>query len=77
MAKYKEWEITTLVKGKTGTGFGMFRFRGDSKLLAHEHATWLRDNKSFTDEHGKVLVSDNVNERVRNLAVRFVGWVEE
>ncbi len=69
MAKYKEWEVTTMT--------GAFRFRGDSKKLAHDHAVWLRDNRSFTDEYGAVFVSDNVDEKVRGVAVRFVGWADE
>ena len=66
--KVKYWEITT----KSGP----FKFYANDKALAHSHAMTLRNDTYFTDKHGAVLVSDNVNEKVRAIAVRFVGWVE-
>ena len=71
--KVREWEITTRKDGKYST----FRFCADNKELAHDHAMTLKHDIDFEYLHGKVMVSDNVNERVREIAVRFVGWTED
>ena len=71
MSKIREWEITTRKNGEYGT----FRFVADNKELAHDHAMTLK-NDPFCNL-GWVMVSDNINERVRELAVRFVGWTEK
>lgn len=64
--KQRAWEITT--------ERGPFAFVADSKVLAHDHAMMLRDDPSFVKEYGQVLVSSNVNEKVRAISVRMVGW---
>lgn len=64
--KQRAWEITT--------ERGPFAFVAESKVLAHDHATTLRDDPSFVKDYGQVLVSDNVDEKVRAISVRFVGW---
>lgn len=72
--KRKNWEITIR---KAGLGYGTFRFEAANKILAHDHAMTLKHDIDFEWLHGRVMVSDNINERVRAIAVRFVGWKEE
>ena len=69
----RQWEITT--RNHKGE-YGSFRFCADSKVLAHDHAMTLRDDIDFTYLHGTPQVSRNLNERIRHIAVRFVGWIE-
>ncbi len=64
----KQWAVTT----ENGT----FHFVAGSKALAHSHAMTLQADPGFVLEHGRVMVSENVNEKVRHIAVRFVGWIE-
>lgn len=68
--KQRTWEITT-ARGKQ---FDTFIFFAENKELAHAHAVMLRDDPNFVKDHGKVLLSDNVDEKVRAIAVRFAGW---
>lgn len=72
MAKQREWEITMLKDGQLGT----FRFGALDKELAHDHAMTLLGDPAFTAKHGIPQVSPNVNERMRGIAVRCVGWTE-
>ncbi len=65
----RQWAIST--------DMGTFHFVAESKVLAHDHAVMLRDDPSFTAEYGRVFVSDNLNEKVRHITVRFDQWVEE
>ncbi len=64
----REWEISTQK--------GAFTFVAENKTLAHDHAMCLKLDPAFGREHGEVLVSGNVDERVRFIGVRFVGWTE-
>lgn len=68
IVKQREFEITT--------DNGPFRFLADSKELAHAHAMQLRSDKRFVERHGDVIVSDNVDESIRHISVRFKQWVE-
>ena len=70
--KTREWEITTRKNGEYGT----FTFAADNKELAHDHAMTLKHDIDFEYLHGKVMVSDNINERVRSIAVRCIGWTD-
>ena len=78
--KIKMWEISTrkvIPGGRYGSfQYGTFEFAGDNKVLAHDHAMTLKHDIDFEYLHGKVMVSENVNERVRSIAVRFIGWRE-
>ncbi len=65
----RQWEIST--------DSGPFLFVADNKELAHDHATMLRDDPDFVKDYGAVLVSDNLIEKVRHIAVRFKRWVYE
>jgi hypothetical protein len=65
----RQWAITT--------DMGTFHFVAESKVLAHDHATMLRDDPTFTARYGRVFVSDNLNEKVRHLGVRFTRWVNQ
>jgi len=69
----RQYEITTKKNGKYGT----FRFVAHNKELAHDHAMTLKHDIDFEYCYGTVMVSDNPKERVREIAVRFVGWIEE
>jgi hypothetical protein len=68
--KQRTWEFTTA----DGKQFDTFTFVAENKQLAHDHAMMLRDDPGFVKEHGSVLVSPNVDEKARNISVRFVGW---
>ncbi len=65
----RQWEIST--------DMGTFAFVAESKQLAHDHAVMLRDDPDFVKEYGRVFVSDNLNEKVKHITVRFSKWVEE
>jgi len=65
----RQWEIST--------ESGPFLFVAEDKELAHAHATMLRDDPDFVNDYGAVLVSDNLNEKVRSIAVRFTRWVSK
>lgn len=67
--KIRQWEIST--------ESGPFLFVADNKELAYDHAIKLRDDSDFVNKYGTVLVSDNFNEKVRYIAVRFKRWVDE
>lgn len=69
--KIREWEITHRKNGEYGT----FRFVAENKELAHAHAMNLKYDP-LDNSLGWVMVSDNIDERVRDIAVRFVGWKE-
>lgn len=66
----RQWEITCRKDGKYFT----HEFVAENKELAHDHAMTLKYNP-LSDELGWVMVSDNINERVREIAVRFKRWV--
>lgn len=65
----RQWEIST--------ESGPFLFVADNKELAHDHVTKLRGDSDFVNKYGVILVSDNLNEKVRSIAVRFKRWVNE
>ena len=65
----RQWEIST--------ESGPFLFVADNKELAYDHATKLRNDSDFVNKYGVVLVSDNLNEKIRGIAVRFKRWVDE
>ena len=64
----KMWQINVVNDGQPE----VFEFQADNKALAHSHAMSLKHDPGFH----QVLVSDNLDERVRSVAVRFVGWAE-
>lgn len=66
----RQWEITTRKNGEYGT----FLFVAENKELAHAHAMELKYNP-LDDSLGWIMVSDNIDERVREIAVRFKRWV--
>lgn len=72
MSKIREWEITTYKNGEYST----FTFVAENKELAHDHAMTLKYDPDFRYAVGRPMVSDNINERVRSIAVRFIGWTE-
>jgi len=67
--KQRTWNVTV---EKDGEQFE-FLFYADNKELAHAHAVTLRDHP-ISDHFDRVLVSDNVDEKVRAVGVRFAGW---
>lgn len=67
----REWEIG--IVRKSDGAHRTFTFVADSKALAHSHAMCLKEDPSFDD----VLVSDDINEPCRLVAVRFIGWTLE
>jgi len=74
----RQWEITVRPPGASfRDDWTTFRFQAENKVLAHDHATTLRDDIDFRTHVGQPMVSDNIDERVRHIAVRFVGWIEE
>lgn len=66
----RQWEITVRKNGE----FDTFLFVAENKELAHDHAMTLKYHP-LDHELGVIMVSDNVNERVRDIAVRFKRWV--
>lgn len=68
--KERVYEITLRKDGKNKE----FRFCAENQQLAHSHAMHLKYDTEFTEQRGEVMVSDNPHERVRQVAVRFIGW---
>ena len=69
----RQWEITTYKNGEYGT----FRFNGENKAMALDHVETLKYDIDFEYLYGKIICSGNYDERVREIACRFVGWVKE
>lgn len=69
----RQWAITTRKNGEYGT----FLFNAKTKGLAHDHAMTLKHDIDFEYLYGKVFVSDNPDEKIREIAVRFFQWVKE
>ena len=68
----RQWEITTCKNGELGT----FTFNAESKVLALDHVEQLKYDIDFEYLHGAIHCTDNLNECIRSLTVRFIGWVE-
>jgi len=76
--KSKIFEICILPVGyKHGDDWGTFQFKAENKKRAHAHVMRLKNDREFRDTVGKPMVSDNVYEPVRHIAVRFVGYSED